>query len=313
MSEQQNKANPPGCSTSLLVLGIGAIAGGVCLMGRWEALPAVGKTGAVVLVVLGTVWVLPFLLLLALRIFIKRTVGKLGKDFAEAGRRIVQDGKAMYGEIHEYRAATEADFAGLDREFYESTGSELASLGFRYLGDLVNESIAALKGVTPVIRVMTSADGTTVAAFYHLNSARRPDRKLLTCEFETEFSDGTFLTSGNTQESNPLTPPPRIHARRYPRATPVSQLVQLHEAERQKLMAADAGLTCTSVNTVPELVEFQKRQQQIKNDFRKGIGFIEPDEVRRVGQSSNGNPDVTESVAQAVEEARRREQQDNRN
>src|SRR5690242_18565093 len=110
MSERQNEPQRPGCSTTLLFLGIAAIAGGIYLMGRGEALPAAGKAGAVVLVLLGTLWVLPFLLLMALRIFIRRTVGKLGKDFAEAGRRIVRDGKAMWGGIHEYRAATEMDF-----------------------------------------------------------------------------------------------------------------------------------------------------------------------------------------------------------
>ena len=313
MSEQLNAPQRPGCSTTLLFMGIAAIAGGSYLMSRWEALPGGGKAGAVVLIVLGTIWVVPFFLLLAARIFIKRALGKLTRDLTDAGQRIIEDNKALYGQIHQYRAATAADFSALDRDFYEAAGNELATLGYRYLGDIVNQSIAELKGITPVIRVMTSADGTTVAGIYHFSPARLPsrlrDRKLLICDLATEFSDGTFLMSGNTQEVNTMTSPPRIQSRRHPMTTPIPQLVQLHESERQKLLAADPALTCTSVNTLADAMEFEKRQQQIRNDFRKEIGFIEPDEVRRAARNTNASPETTESLAQAVEVARRREQQ----
>ncbi|MDB5293522.1 MAG: hypothetical protein JWL69_4763, partial [Phycisphaerales bacterium] len=202
-SKPERSANP-GCLARAFLFGAAAIAVGAYLMGRWAMLPGPARAGAVVLTVLGTLAVLPYLMLLFFKLVVRRMLGNVAEELSsmrdgllKSGQQIVGNNKAMYGEIHEYREATDADFTPLDRGRYESATQELADLGFRQLGDLVDATIEKLTGVRLVIRTFASHDGTTLAGIYHLKTAT-PNRGAggavpFYCDLETEFSDGTFL------------------------------------------------------------------------------------------------------------------------
>src|SRR5688572_15827646 len=138
----------PGCATVMLLVGAALVGGGVYLMNRWDRLGGAGKGGAVVLVVFGSLLALPFLLLVALKVIVKVLVGrvtkelkKAGQELSEAGEEMLEGNKALYENAHQFRAADEDDFEDLDRDAYEDATRVLAGLGFRHLGDVVDETI----------------------------------------------------------------------------------------------------------------------------------------------------------------------------
>src|SRR5687767_4605276 len=105
-------------------------------MNRWERLPGAGKGGAVVLVVLGTLLALPFLLLVAMKVIVKVLLGrvtrelkKAGQELSEAGEEMLLGNKALYEDVHQFRAADEDDFESLDRAAYEDAARTFAGLG----------------------------------------------------------------------------------------------------------------------------------------------------------------------------------------
>ena len=307
------EAIPPGCILKPVLVAAVGMAGGVYLMGRWEKLGGLGRAGAVVLVVLGALAVLPVVLFSAVILLKQYFVRKLDKSLGGMvgpWREMVAKNKALFTDELEVREATDADFAKLDREWYEATAAEFERLGFRRFGDVVSVTVEKATGMTTVIRQFLSGDGTTVGGIYHvpIETQRLAGKKLLTVEFESEFGDGTFLITGNTAETNLATSPPEIHTSKHPIDTPVGELLAAHEKEKANLLAAKGG-ECVRVSTPEDLLELHRRQQRVRAKFRKEIGYIDPEEVKRVAVAGGrSEEDAAVAIAKASAEAARREE-----
>ena len=310
-----------GCAILGTLIGTVLLGSGISLMQRWDAMGGGAKSGAVILVVLGTLVLLPFVLVFVLKIAFTWWMGKLTKDLKKgmeemmaAGGDMVAGNKAMYEKIHTFRVADdEEDFEDIDRSAYDAAQRELSSLGFRHLGDVVDETIEELTGVSPVIRIMASTDGTTVSGFYHFTPPQMPrgfgGKELLMCDLGTEFTDGTFLATANSQGLDLTTAATGIDRRQHPLETPIGELVRQHEADKQKLLAAkaEAGTRAVTINTLDDALESEKRQQALKNAFRKQIGYVDPEEVRRIAKNVDDDEDFGDMAARAADEARKKE------
>jgi hypothetical protein len=309
--EKTSKVKKPGCLVYTTALGIAALVGGIYLMGRWDSLAGGAKGGAVVLVVLGTLMLLPVLIVVGIGIVMKVLVGKIGKGLSGAAQEMIAANKEMYGKVHEFRPADEEDFEDLNRAYYDDTRRELEGMGYRHLGDIVDETIEEQNGLVTPIRVMSSADGTVQVGLYHFKMPNLPAKfagqEMLMCDLSTEFTDGMFLLTSNTQEADLTTTPPRLRKRRHPMGTPVTELLASHEGEKQKMLAPRDGVECVVVNILEDAIASEKRQQEAKNDFRKEIGFVDPEEVRRIaGGMEDLDPEVGEMTARAVDVERRK-------
>jgi hypothetical protein len=318
MSDQTTKVgnepstrNGVGCG-AIALAGTVVLAISVYLLSRWESLGGFARASAISGVMLGTLMVLPKLILLILQLYLKRTFGKLAKELSQAGEKIVADTKAMYGQIHEYRPAEESDFDGVDREFYERTMQQLSDREFRHVGDIVDTTLFSLGHASPPIRVFVAPDGQTVVGAYHVNLPNPPEHlqgvKMYTYDVSSEFSDGSFLVTSNTQGLDVMTPPPQLRKQQRPLETPLEELLTLHADEKSRLCAAEGNATCTVVSTMEEVLAGERRQQVIKNNFRANIGYTDPEEVRRIASRTIEDPEILEQTVQAVDDARKKEQ-----
>lgn len=312
-----NESPKPGCFSNALIVGGLALVGGTYLLQKWNTLQGAGKAGAIVLVVLGTLMVLPFILLLAFKLFVRRLLGKAAADLgvaaselSKAGADIVANNKRLFQSQHEYRDAVESDFQSLDRDRYEKTTQELLDRGYRLIGDRVNVTVEK-QGVVTVIRALASPDGTTLAGIFHFPRASKArgleGKTLFTIDLETEFSDGTFLVTSNTLETDLLTPPPAIKRQRLTLETPLAEMIEAHESYKQQALAAQPGLTCTVVDTMEDVSEFQHRQHAAKVAFRSKIGHVDPEEVHRIAKSRGVDDHIADAIANAADEAAKKE------
>jgi hypothetical protein len=310
--DQPTSRTPPGCVVKPTLLAAACLTGGIYLINRSESVGGIGRTAAVVLIFLGGILSIPFLMIvlgLAVRWYFTRRITSALKDVLDPAREMVQRNKAIFAERHEYRDATDADFAGLDRDWYESTTRELQSSGHRRLGDVVNQTIERA-GLLTVIRRMTSADGTTMLGLFHFAHAPGTPgaRDFRTVDVETEFTDGTFLLTSNTAQSDLTTTPPALHRSRHPTDTPVADLLRSHESEKATLLASKAGVSCVIISSAEEMMESQHRQQVIKAAFRKGIGYLDPEEVRRIAKLTVPDDEAAQAIAVASADIARREE-----
>lgn len=295
------RANAGGCLLVMFISGAVAVAGSIWLFNGWDTLGGGGKAGAVLLCVAGAMFLLPPLLMLGIKIAVRILLRRVAGQFNRAAAEMIEQNRAMYGRVHAFREASETDFSDLDRAFYDQTQAELTARGYRHLGDVIDRTIEDAGSPCPVIRVMNSPDGAIIAGFYHFTMA-----DLRAVDFESEFSDGTFLTTANTLETDLTTPPPRLVRRQFPRETPVAELLAAHEAECQKLLAARSDVSAVPINTLDDCIAMQQRLQAVKNEFRQSIGYVDPEEVRRIGHDMI-DAEAVDGVANAVDELRDRE------
>jgi hypothetical protein len=272
-----------GCIPFFLVAGIIALAGGIQLMTRWETLSPPVRAGSVVLVVIASFLLVPVIIYYAFKVAARIFLNRLATQFSEgAAGQMMTLNKSLYSGPHEFRTAQENDFQGLDRSYYDTTTADLAARGFRHLGDIVDATIQATTNLRVPIRMFSSPDGVTTVAIYDASPARPGGIPMLICDVASEFSDRTFLITSNTQESDLTSRPPRIRKQQLPESTSPQQLIEAHEREKQKLMAAAPDLTCIACNTLAEAMASEQRQQEAKNEFRHEIGYVDPEEVRRI-------------------------------
>lgn len=315
-----------GCVPIALLVGAAMLGCGVYLMNRWDTIGGAGKSGAVMMIVLGTLVLLPFLLVTGIQLFIRYYLKRAIKEMGDAtgqmlsGATEMLDGaKAMYSTIHEFRPATEEDFEAVNREYYESTTAQLTARGFRHLGDVVDETIEEQGQTSPPIRVLSSADGSTGVAIYHVAlpivTPKFQGKELRIADVTTEFTDGTFAITSNTKELDMMTPPPAINSSKHSLDTDVFGLLDLHERRKTALLAAKPGATGVVINTLDEALESERRQQAVKNAFRKQIDYLDAAEVRDIARTvdtGDGEVDAAfpDMAAGAVEDAKRRARAD---
>jgi len=318
--DTSDDSNAPGCGRWIFLTGGLLLGGGVYLLNRWDAINGAGKAGAVILVLLGTLILLPFAIWFAIRIWLKVFMGKITKELkgameelSKAGGDMVAGNKAMYGTIHEFRPASDEDFESLDPQLYEDAQDHLEKLGYRHLGDVVDQTIEETNGMTTVLRVMSSTEGSVAAGVYHFKPPAMPrgfeGKDMVMLDLSTEFSDGSFLLTANTKGLDLTTTATGLHRIRLELDTPIEQLVAAHETEKQKLLAAKQGVSVVTIHTLSDALESEKRQQAVKNAFRKQIGFVDPEEVRRIGHRVDDSGLIGDAAANAAEQARKKERE----
>src|SRR4051812_42647280 len=89
------KKRTPGCFLVAALFAAGTLSGGIYLLTQWNALGGGGKAAAVVLVVIGTLFAAPIVIIggiyLGLRIFI----GRITKDLTNAGNDVRKAGRSI--------------------------------------------------------------------------------------------------------------------------------------------------------------------------------------------------------------------------
>jgi hypothetical protein len=315
-----NQPTPPirkqaslGCATKATAISVVLLGASVYLMGRWEKLDGAVRAAAIFLVILGTVFLLPLgLVILAavLKQYVSKRIGQPLKESLASAVATVEEHKKLYVDRHEHRAATEADFVGRDRAWYDAATAELLSLGYQQLADRVNTTVENASQLVVVQRGFISGDHTTMTSIYQFV---RPNKKtgevidLRLCDCESELSDGQFVTTSNSAASNLASLPPQIHSTKHPAETTPTELVALHEASKAKFVMENPGTTFVQIHSLEEYDASQQRSQAIKAAFRKGIGYVDPAEVRRIAEQKFPNdPDLVENAVATFDAARKR-------
>jgi hypothetical protein len=181
-------------------------------------------------------------------------------------------------------------------------------LGFRYLGDVEDVTVAnTWPRSQAVLRVMLGDGGTVTAAVYHLRifGVMRGlqfvgplPRKLLTIDLETELSNGQFVSTGNTLKSDTTAPFPGISKRRFPPDTLVEVLLEHHREHLRDALASAPGVRALGLASLEDVLESQNRQVVIKSAHKARIGYIDERELKSVLRKEKLSPSGQRVVAE---------------
>jgi hypothetical protein len=228
-------------------------------------------------------------------------------------RRVDELNQKLYAGVHERRAVDESTIRayGLDLNFYGQTTEALERLGFRRLKDVVDvETEGTWLRCRAVIRTFLSGDGTAMCGVYHarfggwvglLSLIGVLPRKLKITDFETELTDGTFVTTSDAQSAVKTTEFPGISRIFLPLGTPTTALWAAHREHLQRELAGrESGVRAVVLRTYEELGASQDRLQLLKCGHRNSPAF---DPAAEIALSSD-KPLTAEEQALADEAAR---------
>ena len=161
--------------------------------------------------------------------------------------------------------------------------------GFRHLGDYEH---ADLKG-TPqdtgcFLRVAASGEGLMTGSMYHFRPQVRWLRLIMLVlnrggmkfvDFQTEFSDGSFMTTSNAEMAGTMKSPSSIDARFLPAKTPPQELLPLHLKRITEHLKKNPELTVREVRTLEDAFAAEERQDAVKAAFRQELGGMTREEL----------------------------------
>lgn len=201
--------------------------------------------------------------------------------------------ESVYVPKHDYVTVHETAFSHLDLGFYRGTQTKLEQDGFLFLEDCEDRTVANAPGnvfMPVMIRTMGSADGSISAGIYHarvraiwlrillLVLGKSPGRIV---DFETEFSDGSFVCTSNAQGAAAITMPSLIQVEYLPRSTDVARLLERH---RQRISEKEivTGTAPRVSRSIAEVRAAQDRMNAIKAAYRGEIGGVTKEELERL-------------------------------
>lgn len=214
----------------------------------------------------------------------------------EGAEKILAHIEAIYQPQHDWVPVREAEFSHLDLGFYRKTRLQLEEAGFVHLEDcedLTLERAPANMLRRVLVRVLLSKDGTITAALYHpkLKSAfmrivlfvlgRRLGR---ITDFETEFSDGSYICTTNAMAAQAIALPALIDSEFLPVRTPAMEILQRHRARVEQRIQR-SGLRPKTFRTVAEARASQHRMEAIKAAFRGQIGGVTQAELEALSNA----------------------------
>jgi hypothetical protein len=248
------------------------------------------------ILIIGIVWLISFL--------VKK---RMSRDAAE---EILETTTALYSTRHNFRTVSPTDFPDLDIAYYDRMQAWFTHHGFRHMGDIEDTTLSQkMPNARAFIRCMLSADGATTVGIYDvrfgglfrlMQMVGLLSRNMKTIDIETEFSDGTFITTSNCLGDDPTTPPPEIHKRLHPRDTSPDELLWSHQEAVRQALEGKPGLSALAFSTLDEMLESQHRQQELKNAHQASIGYMDRQELMKIadGKSTVAAQAVADEIEQ---------------
>ncbi len=218
----------------------------------------------------------------------------------DTARRILDSIAAHFVPDQEYVQVKEDDFGHLDLGFYRRTTQVLEARQFLRLPDVENRTLAQAMGnvLRPVfIRPFLSPEGTTTVGIYHPRLKSWGLRLLLwlfrsapgrTIDLETEFLDGSFVTTSNGMAAARLEPPPLIDALFLPYSTPLQELLDRHEERVQNHQRQSPRAVVRPVRSFEEMIASQHRSERLKAAWRGEVGGVTREELERLSLFGKG-------------------------
>ncbi len=141
------------------------------------------------------------------------------------------------------------------------------------------------------IRILVSPDRTTCIGLYH------PKPKIWvrllvwvlrvkvgrTIDCESELSNGGFIVTSNAAAAGKLNPPPGFDIQYFPVKTAPDAVFRAHGRRLADFLRANPGINATTMGSTEEVLDMQHRMEAAKAAFRKGVGYVTEDELKRMG------------------------------
>ena len=236
----------------------------------------------------------------------------------ERARKVTGQKRAIYSAPHEYAPVRVHDFRWLDAGWYDATQRWLESVGFRCFGDVENLSLSAVyPKMRTALRGLASGDGVVSASIWQVKIRgwmrllvwfRLLKGDMRVVDFDTEFSDGTFLSTANNREFDPSSDIPGIERIQLPNATPIEDVLVAHRRRVAEILTQRPGITPVFVHTAKDVRSAAARAHMLKCDEHARNNFVDLPQFASLAAEKAVYANSTEVRAMGRELARIRDE-----
>lgn len=227
----------------------------------------------------------------------------------QAARSIQETHQQLWSSELSIVPVDSRDYPHADKKFYENTRKLLEGYGFRFLGDVDFKKMRVPLVLPTMVRQMVSPDGLTYVFFYqckaslwiraltYFTSFRKIGNSKVT-DFDSEFDDGSFVMTSNSQAASKFNQPETINQECYPDRS-VEDLGSLHY---QRIVDHANARNCRPLvfTTQAQINQSAERSHAIKSQFRSSKQGLSREEFRRASGSDSKTTDEIYDVWQQV-------------
>ena len=202
-----------------------------------------------------------------------KDLGNSFKEMVEQMNAGLEQQKRLYSVPLEMIEAEPEDFSRLDLTWYDEMTKELEDgIGARFVADLEMTTLTEIwPEMRTFVRCLTADEGTLIVAIHNIRACD-PEGNLFqdakTIEFETVFSDGSFLQTSNTEGANFDESCEGIRVRKLPLETSWQETLREHRVVLGQLMSEE-NMVPTPILTKEDIIEAQKRQHEFRSKAKQ--------------------------------------------
>jgi len=186
--------------------------------------------------------------------------------------------KTGYSGLRNLVPVKAGDYSGRDSHFYDSLGTIFKKHGFRYVADIEDKTAAKmLAQMHTYIRFMLSADNAILASFVDATPEdtlkKTGDGQFKVYTLESEFEDSLFILSTSDRPSFLVSLPDKIVTVFVPRELSIDSVLTLHRGYIANYLQNKSNSKLIPLSGLNDIIAFQNRQQQLRNNFRQQLGY----------------------------------------
>lgn len=217
--------------------------------------------------------------------------------------------QAGWGHDHVFNEVQPSSFKHLDIKFYDRIQQSIEKLGFKHIGDIEDQNVKMSKpNPRTFIRVSISEDSTISCAIYH---AKPVFPFPLLCwfwglgplkvfEFETEFINGTFLTT-TISSSKASVDAPGNAVKQHCDKNETAELVLKKHRELISKINREQSTEPRRLSSLDEICASQNRGIEQKRKHMEEIGWVSKEYLRRqIGENEKLVADVHQEINRLV-------------
>ncbi len=226
------------------------------------------------------------------------TAGSRRRKIAE---KMVSEMEGAFLEPHQLvQVDGDREMPDLDLDFYRSAQREAEQLGLAFLTDFEDETLSEIyPDLRTFVRCLTSPDHTIHCIIYHIRprgkTALQQKAGLVSeqraIEFETEFSDGSFLlTNALPLKANAFQWDSKLQVQRLPGQTSAQSLFQAHCQRLSEIINQNPTIHPIPRSDFPSMQASQNRSNQLRKAEVKHRGYLigQREFERMLGQPLRG-------------------------
>lgn len=208
----------------------------------------------------------------------------------EVAQEALDSTKLAYSDRHIFRVVDPQAFRHVNHQYYAKAQTEFEQLGFQKLCDLEDVTFNKTSNFKTYICTLLSGDRSISAGLYHLPSSLwqkvlkivgwSPKHSFF-IDLETECADGTFLLTTTAKLAVVFQQDPRLIQQVCAPDASAQVLLQIHQ-QRVEAYCASHQTNPLKIEKIIDLLDFQHRLQELKNSYRKKVGFLTTTEVERI-------------------------------